>query len=132
VTAPPAVDSRVAGIGDPDTWLCHVSPHGVNAMSILTAAAVLAQAAPMGPMGGHGYGPMGHGGAWGAMGGGWLGLLVPALLVVLLVVGVLLVATRPAGPPGDGRDDAVEALRLAYARGDLSDEEYERRRARLS
>jgi putative membrane protein len=84
----------------------------------------------------------GHGG-WGPAGasptgvGYWgLGPLLSALLVVavLLLVGYLLVrwyrpigAGRPAGP----RDDPLTTLRSRYARGEIDDEEYETRLARL-
>jgi putative membrane protein len=94
-------------------------------MTLDTLGAVLAQA---GPMGGPGVGPTGHGGLWGAMGHGWWGLLGPALLFVLLLLAAFVVFSVPAAD----RDDAVAELRRAYARGDLSEEEYERRRARLS
>lgn len=101
-----------------------------------TLAAILAQAGPMGPMGG-GYGPMGGGygpmHGWGAMGAGsmgagWWGFLT--LLLLVLAAGVLVSLARRGAFGSD--DDAITELRRAYARGDLSDEEYERRRARLS
>jgi putative membrane protein len=72
---------------------------------------------------------MSHG-SWGAMGATWWGPLT-LLLTVLVVVTVAVLWTRW----NDGRargDDALAELRRAYARGDLTDDEYERRRARLS
>ena len=102
-----------------------------------TLTMLLAQAGPMGPMGpmGGGYGPMGGGphgpmSGWGSMGmgTGWWGFLT-FLAVVLLVVGAVALLTRQGT---FGEDDAIAELRRAYARGDLTDEEYERRRARLS
>ncbi|CQH47101.1 DUF2078 family protein [Halobacterium hubeiense] len=94
-----------------------------------TAVAVPALAAGFGgaaaPMhraaGGHAMG--GH-----AMGGGWLGGPVWWLVLVGVVAVGLLALTR--GDSGDG-DDALAAARRAYARGDLTDEEYERRREAL-
>lgn len=73
-------------------------------------------------------------GAWGWT-QGWTAsplLLLASWLIPLLVlagIGYLIyrVATRTAEP----EDDALQELRLAYARGDISDEEYEHRRARL-
>jgi putative membrane protein len=80
------------------------------------------------------FGPMmgmwtvGMGGMMGVAGMGvaLLAFLVP--LVVVLGGGYLLYRSLD----GEGGDDpALEELRMAYARGDLSDEEYERRRERL-
>jgi len=79
--------------------------------------------------GGYGGGTMG-GGGWGLFGGTmgllgvlWMGLLlaVPAYLVYLLV-------TRDADDDGD---EPLTILRERYARGELSEEEFEQRRARL-
>ncbi|APW97259.1 hypothetical protein CHINAEXTREME_05500 [Halobiforma lacisalsi AJ5] len=57
---------------------------------------------------------------------GWLWMsAVPLLLLLLLGYG----AIRLLG--GDDGDAALEELRRAYARGDLTDEEYETRRQRL-
>jgi putative membrane protein len=80
---------------------------------------------------------MDHGptGQWGGMEGaasGWF--LVVALLSRLLLFAVVLggaVLLYRAVTDGDGGDDAMAELRRAYARGDLSDEEFERRRERL-
>lgn len=78
-----------------------------------------------------GVGHMGDGSAWNGTGATWMWLLVsvvPAL--VLLGVGSLLY--RATHRSGTRRSDAaVEALRTAYARGELSDEEFEERRERL-
>ncbi len=53
-------------------------------------------------------------------------------LVVLLGIGYLLYRGLVGGmQAGAISDPAVEELRLAYARGDLSDEEFEERRAKL-
>jgi putative membrane protein len=87
-------------------------------------------------------GSMGHGGMMGGpWGGGMWGdgagmagwafllsaLLRLALLAALVAGGYLLYRELRS----DGEDAALEELRLAYARGDLSDEEFERRRERL-
>lgn len=71
-----------------------------------------------------------HGGMWGdgtGMAGlWWLWSLLPLAVLIALGYGGyrLLVA--------DGSDDsAMEELRAAYARGDLTDEEFETRRQRL-
>lgn len=53
-------------------------------------------------------------------------------LVVLLGIGYLLYRGLAGGMrPGTVSDPALEELRLAYARGDLSEEEFENRRAKL-
>lgn len=75
-----------------------------------------------GPMGGYMYD--GGGGIW------WmavLGVLWPLAFLALLGAGGALVYRIAT----DGGDDAFAELRAAYARGDLSDEEFESRRERL-
>lgn len=80
----------------------------------------------------HGAGAMG-----GGVGGiGWFGL-GPLLWIVVIGAIVALVAgyTRPnssaSSEPHSSTDGALAALRERYARGELSDEEFERRRQRL-
>ncbi|WP_254864345.1 SHOCT domain-containing protein [Halovivax gelatinilyticus] len=69
----------------------------------------------------------GHGGMWN--GTGWWPLFSWLVLIALVVgVGYLLIS---AFRRGESTDAALEELRIAYARGDLSDEEFERRRERL-
>ncbi|ELZ15954.1 hypothetical protein C478_04429 [Natrinema thermotolerans DSM 11552] len=84
-----------------------------------------------------GFGPM-MGGMWGHGmwdGGttpGWLPLvavLMQLLFVAAVVGGGYLVYRAIAG--GDDTDRALEELRMTYARGELSDEEYEQRRDAL-
>jgi len=84
-----------------------------------------------------GSGPM-MGGMWGsqAWGGGtapwWMlaaGLAVQLLFLVAAVAAVYLLYRAITGT-GDA-DRAFEELRLAYARGDLTDEEYEQRKDAL-
>ncbi|WP_336136485.1 SHOCT domain-containing protein [Natronomonas amylolytica] len=72
-----------------------------------------------------------HTGAWdgGMMGtGGWW--LVSGLLP-LVVVAVLAYAGYRVLAGGEETDRAIEELRQAYARGELSDDEYETRIQRL-
>lgn len=92
-----------------------------------------------GMMGGYGgmmgsYGGMmgGYGGT--GLGGSLLGLVFQLGFVVLLVGGGYLLYRALVSDSGIGTmgsDSALEELRLAYARGDISDEEFERRRERL-
>ena len=77
-------------------------------------------------------------GMWGGMmgggfGGGMTGLGTVGSLVwlVVLVGGGYLVYRALVGSGAVGGDPALEELRLAYARGELSDEEFEERRTRL-
>lgn len=80
----------------------------------------------MGMWGGeHMWGWSGSTGVGGAMIVMWL---VP--LAVLLGLGYLLYRGLVASSSGHS-DRALEELRVAYARGELSDEEFEQRRERL-
>lgn len=97
-----------------------------------------------GMMGGHGgmmggYGGMmgGFGGMMGGFGTGWsfFGMLGQLGFLLLLVGGGYLLY-RALVDDGGARqygtgDTAMEELRRAYARGELSDEQFERRRTRL-
>ncbi|MFW5895956.1 MAG: SHOCT domain-containing protein [archaeon] len=86
---------------------------------------------------GGGWGMTG-GGGWGmgpGLFGGWGMLLWPLLLLGLIAVLVYALSDRDAGAK-DGRtvregDRALAALRERYARGELSDEEFEQRRRTL-
>jgi putative membrane protein len=96
------------------------------------------------PAFGMGFGMMGYGPM---MGGGWEhgmwdagtgpptwvlivgGVLQLGFLAVLLAAGYL--AYRRLGSGAGTTDPAIEELRTAYARGELTDEEFERRRERL-
>ncbi|AUV80746.1 hypothetical protein C2R22_02985 [Salinigranum rubrum] len=83
-----------------------------------------------GMMGYMGGGPMMgvQGGMWGDATPGWVfvvGAVMQLAFLAVVVGGVYLVyraVTR------ETEDDALAELRLAYARGDLDDDEYERRR----
>jgi putative membrane protein len=91
----------------------------------------------MGMMGGMGMmGDMGmmsgmDGGMAGGFSSAWAIGMMLVWLVVLLGVGYFiyrgLAGRTDAGPA----DSALEELRVAYARGDLTDEEFEQRRAKL-
>jgi putative membrane protein len=79
-------------------------------------------------------------GLWGGhmWGGGMRGLPGAELLLVTgafglaLLLGIGYLLYRVARRPTDGETDpAIQELRTAYARGDLTDEEFEQRRERL-
>lgn len=80
-------------------------------------------------------GMMGYGGMMGQYGGtsGWwplLGMLVPIVFLLVLVGGGYLLVRRTSDTQ-TSRAPAMEELRMAYARGDLTAEEFEARRERL-
>lgn len=84
--------------------------------------------APMAPTGGTGSGMPWS--VWG-VGGGLFPTLVGLVLLIVLVVGVVsLLSSRRMREPGDDTD-ALGVLRRRYARGEIDDEEFERRRGRL-
>lgn len=99
-------------------------------LAVLAAILVL-------PAFGMGFGMMGTGPMMGGMwdGGhlsGWMVVvgLGMQFLFLAVVVGTVYLAHRAMTGEESG-DPALEELRSAYARGDLSDEAYERRRERL-
>lgn len=96
----------------------------VVALVLLIPFFMMLLAWPLFGMGGGGHMWDGTGAPWGWL-VAWLGLLV-----ILLGGGYLLYRSM-GRPEGSSTDDAMEALRLAYARGELSDEEFEHRRDRL-
>ncbi|MBP2252210.1 putative membrane protein [Halarchaeum solikamskense] len=107
-----------------DDWLKAVLALGV----LFVAAPVLAMLLFVPVMGGSGMygGGMGGGGMYGGGMGGWIGLLVP--FGILPVLGYAVYRAFGTAERGDA---ALDELRAAYARGDLTTEEYEERRERL-
>jgi len=77
-----------------------------------------------GGMAGSGMGP----GVGFGMGGGWWLLLLLAILAVGIVAAALYLTTHA----GEDEDGALATLRERYAAGDLDEEEFERRRERLT
>jgi len=106
---------------------------------LLLAAVILLPLLTMGMGSGMMGGPMMGGGMWGGgmwgdqTASGWwlLAGLLGRVLTLLVVVGVGYVIYRALTDSGGESDEALEELRVAYARGDLSDEEFERRRTVL-
>lgn len=80
-------------------------------------------------MGGWDHGMWGNGNAV----PGWFVLVWVAMRLVFLaaLVGVGYLVFRAVTGDAGTNDRAMEELRVAYARGDLSEEEYERRREAL-
>ena len=82
-----------------------------------------------GMMGGYGGSTMG-GGGWGLFGGtmGLFGILWMVLLLAVPAYFVYALVTRESSDKGTR---PLSVLQERYARGELSDEEFERRRAQL-
>lgn len=76
-----------------------------------------------------GWGHMGDVGMWGGAGWMWLLMWFVVLITILGIGSVLYRGIRRTD--GGSEDAALEELRIAYARGELSDEEFETRRERL-
>lgn len=113
-----------------------------NNTDLVTIVLVLVGALVVFPMLFMGFGMMGagpmmdgwHHGMWsdGTI-PGWmlLGGVLMRLLFIAAIVGVGYLLYSAVAEPESGDDRALEELRLAYARGDLTDEEFEQRREAL-
>ncbi len=100
----------------------------VIALVVLVPLVLMAVAWPT--MGMWGGGHAWNDGTWTGHGGTGMWLLSWLPLLLILAVGYLVY--RAAVHSTRSEDDpALEELRLAYARGDLSDEQFEQRRERL-
>lgn len=85
---------------------------------------------PSGPMGPHWGAEMGP---WSTAGGTVLGLVWPlfGLLLVAALVALAAAVVMKLGVDGDG-DNADAILRERYARGEVTDDEFDKRAARLA
>ncbi|RQH01811.1 SHOCT domain-containing protein [Natrarchaeobius oligotrophus] len=82
-------------------------------------------------MGVWGWGHMWDGSMWNGTGATWMWLLMSVVpLLIILGAGYLLYSSIRQSSTQQS-DTALEELRTAYARGDISDEEFEERRERL-
>lgn len=68
---------------------------------------------------------------WDSAGGVGAWVVIWLLLLLVIVVGAVLFHRFSTGDDTASTDRAIEELRVAYARGELSDEEYEARLERL-
>ncbi|MEF8778117.1 MAG: SHOCT domain-containing protein [Natronomonas sp.] len=101
----------------------------IVAAIVLFPLLMMAFAVPM--MGMWGGSHMWDGGMWSGTGITWMWPLMWLIFIAIIGgVGYLLYRTLKR-PPGERTDPALEELRSAYARGELSDEEFEKRRDRL-
>lgn len=66
------------------------------------------------------------------MGGGmWLNVIIWIIVIGLFVSGLVTLLTRrdpEASPPGERQDTSMETLRERFARGEIDEEEFERRK----
>ncbi|SEH15067.1 putative membrane protein [Natronorubrum sediminis] len=101
----------------------------VVAAIVLVPMLMMALMMPM--MGLWGGGHMWNGGMWDGTGTTWMWVIMSVIpLLVILGIGYLLYSVFRRSE-SRGTDPALEELRAAYARGDISDEEFEQRRERL-
>ncbi|QDX39382.1 SHOCT domain-containing protein [Salarchaeum sp. JOR-1] len=106
----------------------------VIALAVLVGTPLVVMAVMIPFMGAYG-GMMGGYGGYGGMMGGYspiwgIGLSL-GLLLVLAVIGYAAYRVLSGSRAESSTDPAQEELRIAYARGELSDEEYETRAKRL-
>lgn len=115
----------------PDRQLVWIVLGIVAALVVLPAIAMAGGLLGMGPMMGGGWG---HG-MWGASDGvsSWLIVVAMGAQVVFLalLVGAGYLGYRALTRRDTSSDPAIEELRVAYARGDIDDDEFDRRRERL-
>ncbi|OXM50406.1 SHOCT domain-containing protein [Amycolatopsis alba] len=67
-------------------------------------------------------------------GGGWIGMVLMLITVLILVGGLITVSAillRRAGQTSTGHDDAIKILNERFARGEIDKDEFEARRAAL-
>lgn len=110
--------------------LDHTPGRTARRTTILVASLLVAGSGTAAAHGSGGYGGGAMGGGWGLFGGamgGW-GLLWMGLLLAIPVYLVFALVTR-----ADDRTDErpLSVLHERYARGELTDDEFERRRERL-
>lgn len=101
----------------------------IVALVLLLPVLLMAFAWPM--MGMWGGGHMWDGGMWNGAGSPWVWFGAWLIPLLILFGGGYLLYRAFTRPDRGETDTALKELRVAYARGDLSDEEFENRRERL-
>jgi putative membrane protein len=104
--------------------------HTTTILPLVLGAFILIPMLMMGFGGMMGYGGMM--GQYGSTGGWWpfIGMVVPLVFFLVLLGGGYLIIRRVTDTQSS-HNPAIEELRLAYARGDPTDEEFEARREKL-
>lgn len=78
---------------------------------------------------------IGHGYGWGMGGGGMLLIWILVIVAIVWLVREVGLVDRGSGRDprsyDAGRDSALETLRERYARGEIDEDEFERRKQRL-
>jgi len=118
-------------------------PKNTDDTRLVTILLIIIGAFVIFPMFFMGFGMMGFGSMMGGMWGGgmwgdgtmsgWMfivGIVMQLLFLAAIIGGGYLIYRAVAGS-GSGSDQALEELRLAYARGELTEDEYEQRRKAL-
>lgn len=100
-------------------------------VGVLLLLPLIMMAFMMPMMGAWGWDHMWSTGMWDGTGGAWMfAWMLFILIATIAAIGYIILRLSRASSP-DETDPALQELRKAYARGDLSDEEFERRRERL-
>ncbi|GAA0508950.1 putative membrane protein [Halorubrum aquaticum] len=118
-------------------------PKNIDDTRLVTILLIIIGAFVIFPMVFMGFGMMGFGSMMGGMWGGgmwgdgtmsgWMfivGIVMQILFLAAIIGGGYLIYRAVVGSES-GSDQALEELRLAYARGDLTEDEYEQRREAL-
>ena len=73
---------------------------------------------------------------WPMFGGGWLAMIFMAIFWLLLLAGIVVLvvwlATRYRAPGGGAGESPLDILKARYARGEISQEEFERMKQDIS
>lgn len=100
-------------------------------IAVVVLLPVLMMAVMMPMMGIWGGSHMWNGGMWNGTGATWMWFLM-WVVGLAIIVGVGYLLYRGVQSPASAKTDpAIEELRTAYARGEISDEEFAERRNRL-
>ena len=101
----------------------------------LAAVALFAGTAPaLADPGGHADGPLGHmmwGGGYGVWGGFGMILFWGLIIAVAVFAFRALTGSRGGGTRGGETRDAMEILKERYARGEIDEDEFRRRKQEL-
>ena len=63
--------------------------------------------------------------------GGWIGMLIPLILIVVIVYAVIKLAGNNNTRNGRESDNALDILNERFAKGEINEEEYNQKKALL-